>query len=58
MEIEEAMSRLSVGTVWELCSPFLKGGNSAFITAIASDLFQKTNLAHSNHYGPNCSNRK
>jgi len=28
-----------VDTFSELCSPFSKGGNSAFITAIASGLF-------------------
>jgi len=28
-----------VGALSELCFPFLKGGNSAFIAAIASGLF-------------------
>ena len=52
------MSRSSVDALSELCSPFLKGGNSAFIAAIASGLFPKTNIGHSNNYGPNGPNRK
>jgi len=35
------MPRSSVDTLSELCSPFLKGGNSTFIPAIASGLFPK-----------------
>ena len=35
------MTRSSVDALLELCSPFLKGGNSAFITAIASGLFSQ-----------------
>jgi len=46
------MSRSRVDTLSELCFPFLKGGNSAFIAAIASGFFlEKTNIGHSN--GPN-----
>jgi len=51
------MSRSRVEALSELCSSFLKGGNSAFIAAIASDLFpKKENISHSNNYdtnGPN-----
>ena len=36
-----------VDALSELCFPFLKGGNSAFIAAIASGLFHKTNIGHS-----------
>ena len=31
--------------------PFLKGGNSAFIAAIASDLLPQNEYQHSNNYG-------
>ena len=43
----------SLETLSELCSPFFKGGNSAFIATIVSGLFPKTNSGHSNNYGPN-----
>jgi len=36
------MSRSSVDALLELCSPFLNGGNSAFIVAIASGLFPQS----------------
>ena len=36
------MKRLRVDTLSELCSPFLKGGNSTFIAAIASGLSPQT----------------
>jgi len=42
-----------VDALSELCSPFLKGGNFTFIAVIASGLFHKTNIGHSNSYGPN-----
>ena len=47
------MTRSMVDALSELCSPFLKGANSAFIAAIASGLFHKPNMGHSNNYGPN-----
>jgi len=50
--IKGVMSSSSVDALSELCSPFLKGGNSAFIAAIASGLFPK-NEYRSNNYGPN-----
>ena len=37
--LEGVMSWSRVDALLELCSLFLKGGNSAFITAIASGLF-------------------
>ena len=40
--LKGAMTRLMVDAFSELCFPFLKGGNSAFITAIASGLFPQT----------------
>jgi len=40
--IKGVMTRSIVDTLSELCSPFLKGGNSAFITAIASGLLSQT----------------
>ena len=36
------MTGLMIDTLSELCSPFSKGGNSAFITAIANGLFSPT----------------
>jgi len=36
------MARPIVDILSELCSPFLKEDNSAFITAIASGLFPQT----------------
>ena len=36
------MTRPIVDVLSELCSPILKGGNSAFIVAIASGLFPQT----------------
>jgi len=36
------MAQSIVGVLSELCSPFLKGGNSVFIAAIASGLFPQT----------------
>jgi len=47
-----------VDALLKLCSPFLKGGNSALIAAIASGFFHKVIIAHSNNYGPNGPNRK
>jgi len=53
------MSLSSIDALSELCSPFLKGGNSTFIAAIASSLFpKKMNIGHSNNYGLNGPNRK
>jgi len=40
--IKGVMSPSRVGALSELCSPFLKGGNSAFIVAIASGSFPKS----------------
>jgi len=45
------ISRSRVDTLSELCSPFLKGGNSAIIVAIANSLI-KTSISHSDNYGP------
>ena len=36
------MTRSIADVLSELCSPFLKGGNSAFTAAIASGLFLQT----------------
>jgi len=36
------MTRSIADVLSELCSPFLKGGNPTFITAIASGLFPQT----------------
>jgi len=45
--------RSRVNASLEVYSPFLKGGNSVFITAMASALFfQKVNIGHSINYGP------
>jgi len=41
LRFKGVMSRSSVDALSELCSPFLKGGNSAFIAAIVSGLFPK-----------------
>ena len=38
-ELKGVMTGSMVDALSELCSPFLKGGNSAFIAAIASGLF-------------------
>ena len=38
MYIKGVMTRSMIDTLSELCSPFLKGGNSAFIAVIASGL--------------------
>jgi len=40
--IRGVMTRSVVDVFSEFCSPFLKGGNSAFIAAIASGLFPQT----------------
>jgi len=40
--LKGVMSRPRVDILSEPCSPFLKGGNSAFIAAIASGLFPKS----------------
>ena len=40
--INGVMTRSMVDTLSELCSPFLKGGNSTFIAVIASGLFPQT----------------
>ena len=51
--------RWRVDKLLELCSPFLTGGNFAFIAAIASSLFPKNaNINHSNNYGPYVPNRE
>jgi len=47
------MSRSRVDALSELCTPFLKGGNCAFIAVIASGLFHKMNIDHSHNYGLN-----
>ena len=39
------MSRSRVYALSELCLPFLQGGNSAFIAAIASGLFPKNRIS-------------
>jgi len=41
-ELKGVMTRLIVDALSELCSPFLKGGDSAFIAAIASGFFPQT----------------
>jgi len=41
-ELKGVMTWSIVDVLSELCSPFLKGGNSAFITVIASGLFPQT----------------
>jgi len=48
--------RVMVDALSGLCSPFLKGGNSIFVAVVresASGFFHKTNIDHSNNYGPN-----
>ena len=40
--IKGVMTRSMVDALSDLCSPFVKGGNFAFITAIASSLFPQT----------------
>jgi len=40
--VKGVMTRPMVDTLVELCFPFLKGGNSAFIAALASGLFPQT----------------
>jgi len=52
-EFKGVMTRSMVDAPSELCFPFLKSGNSAFIAAIASGLFPQTNIGHSNNYRPN-----
>jgi len=42
MIFKGVMTQPIVDELSELCSPFLKRGNSAFITAIASGLFPQT----------------
>ena len=39
MIFKGVMTRSNVDVISELCTPFLKGGNSIFIAAIASGLF-------------------
>jgi len=56
-KLKGVMTWSIVDVLSELHSPFLKGGNSAFLTAIASGLFHKPNIGHSNNYGPNGPNR-
>ena len=51
------MTRSMVDALLELYFPSLKGGNSALIGAIASGLFHKPNIGHSNNYDPNGLNR-
>jgi len=52
--VKWVVTRPMVDALSELCSPFLKGGNTAFIAAIASGLFpQNKNIGHWNNYGPN-----
>ena len=52
-DIKGVMTRSIVYALSELCSPFLKGGNSAFSAAIAIVFFHKPNIGHSNNYGTN-----
>jgi len=40
--IKRVMTRSMVYALSELCSPFLKGGNSVFIAAVASGLVPQT----------------
>jgi len=40
--VKGVMTRSMVEALSKLCSPFLKGGNFAFIAAIASGLFPQT----------------
>jgi len=42
INIKGVMTRSIVDALAELCSLFLKGGNSAFIAVIASGLFSQT----------------
>ena len=42
MDLKGVKPRLRLDALAELCSPFLKGGNSAFIIAIANGLFPKS----------------
>ena len=51
--IKGVKSRSSVDALSELSSLFLKGSSSAFIAGIASGLFPKTNIGHSNNFCPN-----
>jgi len=53
----KGMTCSMVDALSKLYSPFLKGGNSAFIATIASGFFHKTDIGHSNNYGRNSSNR-
>jgi len=45
INIKGVMSRSNVDTLSELWSPFIKGGNSAFIPATASGLLKKKRLS-------------
>ena len=40
--VKGVMTRSIADALSELCTPFLKGGNSAFLAAIASGLFPQT----------------
>ena len=51
--LKGVMTRSMIDALSELRSPFSKGGSSAFIAAIARDLFHKLNIGPSNNYGPN-----
>jgi len=42
LSLKGVMTRSMVDALSELCSPFVKGGNSEFIAAIASGLFPET----------------
>ena len=44
-KLKGVMTRSMVNAFSELCSPFFKGGNSAFITAIASGLFSTNRIS-------------
>ena len=52
-ELKGVITRSMLDALSKLCSPFLEGGNSAFIAAIVSGLFHKPNIGHSNNYSPN-----
>ena len=57
--LKGVMTQLMVGTLSGLCSPFLKGGNSAFIAAIGSGFPPppQNDFGGLNNYGSNGPNR-
>ena len=46
------MTRSMINALSELYSPFLKGGDSVFIAAIASGLFPQNEYRSLENYGP------